>query len=258
MTAESPHAIYEGWVSHRRTAPVSHEFRYRIHFAFLDLDFLPTAFAGRWLWSLDRANLAALKRSDHFGDPSIPWADAIRQLVLSAGIDAPGRVCLLTQPRYFGFVMNPVSFYFCYGPTGNELRAVVAEVHNTPWGEQHCYVLPVMPGAKELWLDKLFHVSPFMPMQVRYRWEIAPPGDSLAMRIENYQDEKPFFEASVSLRRRPWSTAQLNRALLLQPLMTQRIYAAIYWQALRLWWKGTPYFPHPGGLRTIHPQEKLA
>ncbi len=263
MSANSAHAIYEGWVLHRRTAPTSHEFKYRIQFAFLDLDELSQAFSGRWLWSCEWPSVAWFRRADHLGDPHISLPTAVRQLVNSVGLVADGPIRLLTQLRYWGFVMNPVSFYYCYDAAGEQLQAVVAEVHNTPWGEEHSYVLPVESMDKELWLDKQFHVSPFMPLDLRYRWQLSLPGDSLHLGIENYQGSEQFFTASLQLQRRPWTTRQLHLALWRNPFPTLRIFVAIYWQALRLWWKGTQYFPHPGAeqsskQRTTPTQEKLA
>lgn len=262
MSEDSPHALYEGWVEHRRSAP-SHSFRYRIQFVYLDLDELPQAFAGRWLWSASRPSLAWFRRADHLGDPNVPLADSVRELIAKNGIEATGPVRLLTQLRYFGFVMNPVSFYFCYAADGHTLRAVVAEVHNTPWGEEHCYVLSVDENSGEdIWLDKVFHVSPFMSLDYRYRFQLSAPSKSLNVRIENHQNGESRFHAQLNLQRRPWTAWQMHRALWLYPLMTQRIFLAIYWQALQLWWKGATYFPHPGSQadtpKTNTPKEKAA
>jgi DUF1365 family protein len=256
MTESCRHAIYEGQVTHRREVPQRHAFRYRINYLFLDLDDLGNAFKGRWLWSAQRPSLAWVRRGDHLRETGAGWSAAVRNLVAGRGITATGPVKLLTQPRYFGFPMNPVSFYFCYDSHA-ALQAVVAEVNNTPWGEQHCYVLPVDDSGEERWLDKEFHVSPFMPMDMRYRWRVAPPGERLQISIENYRGSQLVFNASLSLQRRAWSAGELRRALLLYPLMTQRIYVGIYWQAFRLWWKRTPYYPHPGQLRVPSEQKEV-
>jgi DUF1365 family protein len=240
------HAIYEGWVSHHRETPRQHSFRYQIGYLYLDLDHLPQAFAGRWLWSHTWPTAGWFRREDHAGPRATPLLDTIRGLVSRAtGARYAGRVFLMTQLRYWGFVMNPVSFYYCFHERGNELSAIVAEVHNTPWGEQHCYVLPVESATQEIWIDKQFHVSPFMPMQQRYRFRVNVPGESLRVSIDSFSREERAFSATMELQQRAWSTSNLLRTLWRFPFATQRIFAAIYWQAFRLWLKGTPYFAHP-------------
>jgi len=58
-----------------------------------------------------------------------------------------GPIRILTHLRYFGYVFNPVSFYFCYDGAVGHVETIVAEITNTPWGERHCYVLG--PGANQ-------------------------------------------------------------------------------------------------------------
>jgi DUF1365 family protein len=251
MNDFASHAIYEGTVMHRRLTPLRHQFRYRINFVYLNLDQLSEAFRGRWLWSCDRPSVAWFRRADHLGTPSTSLADATRELLRQHGIECAGPICLLTQLRCLGFIMNPVSFYFCYAADRQELRAVVAEVNNTPWGERHCYVLEA-GGSPRLRarIDKRFHVSPFMPMDQQYHWRLSPPGESLRVGISNFRHGEHQFSAALNLRRREWNARELRRALWRHPLMPQRIYAGIYWQALKLWWRGAPYYQHPGS----HPE----
>src|ERR1019366_6516495 len=136
--------LYEGSVRHRRRAQVDDEFHYPLFMAYLDLDELPELFDGRWLWSARRPAVARFRRSDYLGDPEIPLSEAVRALVRErAGVALDGPIRLLTCLRYFGHCFNPVSFYYCFEPSGEHVRAVVAEVTNTPWGERHSYVMPV-------------------------------------------------------------------------------------------------------------------
>lgn len=245
-------AIYTGLVRHRRYSPVPHSFSYRLFMMYLDLKELPYVFAGRWLWSVGRPNIASFKRADHVGDPALPLDQSIRRLVESrTGRRPAGPIRLLTHLRYFGYVFNPVSFYFCYDPAGRQVETIVAEITNTPWGERHCYVLgpegnQASGSRKRYRLDKVFHVSPFMDMDVAYDWRFTEPASQLAIHMENLREGRPFFDATMRLKRRELSGPALAHVLTQYPFMTAKVIAAIHWHALKLWMKGLPFHAHPG------------
>jgi len=251
--------LYEGTVRHCRFTPVRHAFAYRLYMLYLDLAEIDEVFRGRWFWSSRGFNLAWFRRSDHVGDPRTPLADSVREVVRSrAGFAPEGPIRLLTQLRHLGYVMNPVSFYYCFDRTGVRLEAVLAEVHNTPWGEQHCYVIDARgrdPEEVTHRHSKEFHVSPFMEMDMDYAWRLSAPGDSVRVEIQNRRGDQLLFDASMSLRRRELTGWNLSRALLRFPLMTAQVTAGIYWQALRLWRKKVPYIPHPGTVLNKESQE---
>jgi uncharacterized protein len=244
--------IYEGYVRHRRFQPVVNQFQYRVFLMYMDLAELPTLFQGRWLWSADRVNLAYFRRRDHLGDPRVPLDRAVRDLVADkTGVRPKGPIRLLAHLRYFGYCFNPASFYYCYDEPGARVDAVVVQIHNTPWGEEHCYVLDEArneysaPGFKRFQFSKAFHVSPFMPMDVWYDWRVKEPGETLSAHFMNYREGGKIFDATLTLARRELTPRNLTRVLMSHPPMTLKVITLIHWQALRLWLKGARFYVHP-------------
>ena len=240
--------LYEGVIRHRRLHPRSHQFSYRVFMPYIRLDELPELFDGRWLWSARRWALARFKRSDFLGDPRLPLDQEVRRRILEeTGIAHQGPIYLLANLRYFGIAMNPIACYYCFNEDESRLEYLVAEVNNTPWNERHSYVLPGPEQGR--WLqtefDKQFHVSPFNPMAMRYHWRSSTPDRRLVLHLANTDAGTRIFDASLSLSARPMTTKNLNRTLWRYPLITAKIALAIYWQALRLFIKGTPVHSHP-------------
>lgn len=250
--------VYEGRVRHRRHMPRQHSFNYRLFMLYLDLDELPGLFARFWLWSAQRFNLAWFRRADHHGPRTQPLADAIRDLVQQETGQRPvGPIRLLTHLRYFGYGFNPVSFYYCFDQNDEMVEYLVAEVNNTPWGEQHCYVLPVPADTANraqlhFQFKKRFHVSPFMPMAIDYDWHFSSPAEQLSVHMTNRQSDNKIFDATLIMQRKPISHRQLARNLIRYPFMTGKVIIAIYYQALRLWLKQTPFYTHPDKKEAPH------
>ncbi len=244
--------IYEGTIRHRRYRPRANMFQYRLFFMFLDLAELSALFDIHPLWSYEKTNIASFRRRDHFGNASISLDQAVRDLVEERLGNRPnGPVRLLTHLRYFGHCFNPASFYYCYNPADTRVDTIVVEIHNTPWGERHCYVLGAEQNEHPIedWrrhrFAKAFHVSPFIDFDINYDWRFRVPDDSIRVHMIDYEKGEKLFDASLALQRRPLSRQALSRVLLRYPVVTGKVVFLIYWQALRLLLKKTPVFTHP-------------
>jgi len=243
--------LYFGAVHHQRRTPRPHDFDYRLFLVGLDLDELDDVFRGRWLWSTRRPAVAWFRRRDFLGPAEVPLRQAVADRVRSAtGRELDGPIQLVTHLRYLGISFNPVSFYLCFDAAGEQLCAVVAEITNTPWNERHAYVLDrddaqLRDGGLRWRFPKEFHVSPFLDMDYVYVWWFQASAGGLLVHMENRRGDRLDFTSTLRLARRPLTGGWLARALLGHPWMSAKVVAAIYWQALRLWWKRTPFFPHP-------------
>jgi uncharacterized protein len=242
-------ALYFGAVMHARLKPVGHRFSYRVMSLLIDLDRLDDADRKSALFAVNRAALYSFHEADHGDRDGSPLRAYAQARAAEHGVDlTDGRVLLLCYPRLFGYTFNPLSVYFCYRADGR-LALIIYEVRNT-FGEIHAYVLPVKPGEASCagirqTQHKLFYVSPFIDMAMRYHFHISPPGEHVRLRILETGSEGPHFAATFSGRRRSLTTRALVRSFLALPLVTFKIVAAIHWEALRLWLKGVALVPRP-------------
>jgi DUF1365 family protein len=235
---------YAARTTHQRLAPRGHRFSYKLFYLFLDIDQIAEASARARLFSYNRRNLFSFYDRDHgdrSGSPLRVWADAAFR---EARIDLEGgKIMLLALPRMLGFVFNPLSVFFGYGPDGR-LRAVLYEVRNT-FGETHVYAAPANDGASKQSAKKAFHVSPFFAVRGKYAFSLQAPGDHLSLTVQNVVDGHIEHSASLTGVRAPLSDGRLLTAFLSLPFMTAGVVAAIHWQALRLWLRGARYHRKP-------------
>jgi DUF1365 family protein len=208
----------------------------------IDLDEMDQLENSSSLFSFHKRSLLQVRRSDYLTKDNTGLKQAVLDEVRR--LDGPteiDRIIMVCQARCLGLYFSPVNFYFCY--QGDVATILLAEVNNTPWGEKHCYLIPMQEqGFKH---DKVFHVSPFMDLNMQYKWHVKEPTDHLSVHIENWREQK-LFDATMTLTRSEWTHDNLKQTLWQWPAMTFSIMKGIYWQALKLFIKAIPFVPHPG------------
>lgn len=228
---------------HGRKGPVRNAFRYTVDYILLD----PEKAQGPRLFARNRGNLMSLQDIDHGGAPGQGRGAVWAREVLSAHDLPTDRVLLLAQPRLLGHVFNPVSFWLAYDPFGH-LRAVIAEVSNT-YGDRHSYLCHRQdraPITREdtITAQKIFHVSPFQPVEGTYafRFDIRP--DRIGIWIDYTTAEGGLFTNLIGPRE-----ALTNRGILAsafrRPFGSRRVLALIHWQALKLALKRVKFNARP-------------
>lgn len=231
-----------GTTTHSRRGGIKNAFRYGVDYVLID----PAARRGPWLFSRNRFNLASVHDRDHGGPlhdgRGAGWA---RDILAERGL-TDARILLLTQPRFLGYVFNPVSFWLAF--RGDDLAAVICEV-NTPFGDRHSYLCHLpgfapITGADKMAAPKRLHVSPFQDVAGDYtfRFDIRP--DRIAIQITHVNGAEGVI-ATLTGRRKPASSLGLAMGFLRRPLGAVRTIALIHWQALKLKLKGARFRRRP-------------
>ncbi|MEO1798184.1 MAG: DUF1365 domain-containing protein [Pseudomonadota bacterium] len=235
-----------GQTFHGRRGATKNAFRYSIDYVLMDAE---ADVGAPWLFGRNRGGIASLHDTDHGGAPKTGRGAAwVRDVLASHDLPAPARIELLAQPRFWGHVFNPVSFWLCYDAEG-EMRVVIAEVTNT-FGDRHSYLChtddlqPLRRGV-EVRAKKLMHVSPFMPVEGGYRFRFDLKKDRIGIWIDYRQGNGGGLVATLTGPRRRLTSLSILKAALRRPLGSRRVLALIHWQAVKLWWKGVKYRPQP-------------
>ncbi len=244
-------AVYVGRVRHRRRSP-GHAFTFPLFMVYLDLSELDAVFSMTRFWGESRLCPARFRRNDYHIRDGMGLDASVRACVAERlGFHPTGPIRMLTHLRYFGYIFNPVTFYYCFDEA-DRITAIVAEITNTPWGERHVYVLDAAAAqsgstrALRWRFDKTFHVSPFFPMDMENDWTFTTPDQGLFVHMNlRGNGGGHAFDATLIMQRRELTPGLMRGLLLRFPLMTVQVIARIHFEALKLWIKRAPVFSHP-------------
>ncbi|MEM8647009.1 MAG: DUF1365 domain-containing protein [Pseudomonadota bacterium] len=250
--------LCHGTVVHRRYRPKVHGLRYRVFSLLVDLDELGALSDRLKLFSFNRRNLFSLHEKDHgTGVPGGLKRTILEKVNARYAEMEIERVVMLCFPRVLGYVFNPLTVYYCYGP-GDALKALVYEVNNT-FGDRHHYVLSV-DGAQEGTLaqacSKKMYVSPFNAVDGSYEFHVSAPGENVAVGVNLRVDGAPVLKAYLAAKTAELSDRALMAAFVRLPAMTFKVIAAIHWEAFLLWAKGLKIKKRPRALQSFSLKNK--
>jgi DUF1365 family protein len=241
-------ALYVGKVLHARLKPIPHRFVYRLFMLLIDIDRIEAAGRLSRFLSIGRMNLFSFYAGDHLpvADSRASLGQRARDLFAREDIDvADCRILLLCLPRVLGYAFNPIAVFYAIADDGS-LVGTIYEVRNT-FGERHFYVAAASGRASSCRQDlrKQFHVSPFLPMNLKYRFSVAPPAETLVFRILESDENGAVLSTGFSGRYLELGDFTALRVFFGLPLATLKVILGIHYEALRLYFKGLRVYPHP-------------
>jgi DUF1365 family protein len=230
-------------VVHHRLKPENHRFLYKIFLFSIDLDELDSLEALHPWFSASRPALYRFVESDHIL-PRPGEGNLRKQVALyfqdELGTPEPSVIRFVTLPRVCGYVFNPISVYFAYDCEMKPLGALV-QVGNT-FGEQKLYPVPLGESGFRARHPKHFYVSPFSPLDWSFDFSLGLPGEKLSIRVDDYEGKDKTLMASLKGTKCELTAVRLLWLTLKYPVVTAKVILLIHFEAIRLWWKGVPFF----------------
>lgn len=258
--------IYTGKLKHKREKPRRNAFQYNIYFMYLDLDELEDLEKKFFFFSLNKWNIFSFYDKDHFKfinyEPSSKLKiskekvkydsqkylkkntrERIGIMIEELGLGFKlSKVYILTNLRNFGYIFNPVSFYYCFNENG-KLKAMFSEVNNT-FHDQKMFYIPIEDSDQELFTSKQsknFYISPFTSLENVLHWTFNLPGEKIKIYINSVKDGQAELMTKMEGNRKKITNAGLMFLVLRYPMYTMMVIIRIHWQALKLWWKKVPF-----------------
>jgi cyclopropane-fatty-acyl-phospholipid synthase len=230
--------IFRGKVMHYRLKPVDHAFAYPITNLFVDLEKLPNLIRENALFGLNQLKPFSFFDKDYIEPTPESWLLKVRR-ALGNHAEKISNIKVLTTPRFFGYVFNPVSFYFCF-TEAKKLAVVIVEINNT-FSERHLYTIDEFKGESlEQGLTashpKAFYVSPFNDLKGDYEYTFKLSKQLLEVTLNISKEDEIVFRSGIKGELTPFTQKSLLTNLVSSPLRLWAAMPLIVWQAAKLYY----------------------
>jgi hypothetical protein len=225
--------LYECTIRHERQIPKQYKFAHKIFMFYLDLDELPQLSEFSPFLGYNQGRVYDFKDQDHISSGFSSVKENIRAYLKTQGVVALiHRIQLLTNVRTFGYIFNPVSFYFCFDSNDDPV-CVVSEIGNT-FGELKYFYLGPEKKSAQAFSDrqvKYYYISPFTDLDNQLDFKIQVPDERLNISIDTLKNGKKFFWSSMTGPRKALNSRHLWWYTVKYPWVTLKVIFLIHWHA---------------------------
>ena len=232
--------LYEGLVTHSRTQPFNHSFKYKITYFWFDI----SKRTKKITFKINKFSLFSFLHKDHgpVEKKTIDLFQYFHKKLVKNKIFNISQIKILCLPRILGYVFNPISILVCYD---NKLiaKAIVFEVSNT-FNQRHSYLCKIKK-TNVFSLKKNFYVSPFFKVEGSYKIKFSIDRDFVNLFILYKIKNQKVFEASFKGKSKKMNELNLTKLFFKNFFQNIKATGGIYLEALKLLFKGATYTKIP-------------
>ena len=225
--------LCESDVYHARKLPFKNHFNYKICSIFFDIKNIKKLKNLKFI-SLNKFNIFSINLKEYGNLTGNLYSFIINKLKSKYKVNKNYNIFLLTSPKFFGYIFNPISIYFVYYK--KKIEFIIYEVRNTHH-EKHMYFKKLNAyNLKKHQINKKFYVSPFLKMNLKYFFNINFKKNGLKIMI-NAISKKEKLYTGMNIKFINLTDKNLLFTAIKRFFYAQKIMIMIHYQAIKILFK---------------------